>query len=280
MNCRKCGIVLEERHRKPRHRIVCGDATSSVDVARLMGGERAGLCFTSPPYAQQRDYGAKIDDWDALMRGVFGALPLTEDGQVLVNLGLIHRDGEVDQYWSSFLDWMRGQSWRLFGWYVWDKMTPTFKANDGRLWVSHEWVFHFNRSATQCIEWVPCKHAGETRGAWGQRRSDGHVVELATPGKIKSHRPPDSVARIQRETNNSDAGVRSHPARFPIDLPAFYIQTFPGNVFEPFLGSGTTVVAAEGLGRRCFGMEIEPRYVAVTLERISDMGFVPTKEVA
>lgn len=278
MNCRRCGTVLEERHRKPRHRVYCGDSTSVADVAGLMGGERARLCFTSPPYAQQRDYGAKIDDWDALMRGVFGALPLTADGQVLVNLGLIHRDGEVDQYWSSFLDWMREHSWRLFGWYVWDKMTPTFKANDGRLWVSHEWVFHFNRTATPCIEWVPCKHAGETRGAWGQRRSDGHVVELATPGKIKSHRPPDSVARIQRETSNSDAGIRSHPARFPIDLPAFYIQTFPGAVFEPFLGSGSTAVAAEGLGRRCFGMEIEPRYVAVTLERMSDMGFVPVKE--
>jgi DNA modification methylase len=280
MNCRKCGVTLDRRHVRPQFVVMCGDSTSSEDVGRLMGRERAGLCFTSPPYAQQRDYGAKIADWDALMRGVFGTLRMADDGQVLVNLGLIHRDGEVDLYWSGFLGWMREQSWRLFGWYVWDKLTPTFKANDGRLWVSHEWVFHFNRAAVPCVEWVPCEHAGERRGRWGQRKADGHVAELATPGKIKNHRPPDSVARIQRETNNSDAGVRSHPARFPVDLPAFYLQTFPGAVFDPFLGSGTTVVAAKQLGRRCFGMEIEPKYVAVALQRLSDMGLAPTKEDA
>jgi len=58
------------------HRLICGDATDSAVVARLMEGAQASLLFTSPPYAQQRDYGAakeKLGDWDALMQGVFGS---------------------------------------------------------------------------------------------------------------------------------------------------------------------------------------------------------------
>jgi DNA modification methylase len=46
------------------------------------------------------------------------------------------------------------------------------------------------------------------------------------------------------------------------------IRNHAGDVYDPFLGSGTTMVAAEQLGRICYGMEIEPKYVAVTLERI------------
>ena len=48
-----------------------------------------------------------------------------------------------------------------------------------------------------------------------------------------------------------------------------------GSILDPFLGSGTTMVAAEQLGRICYGMEIEPKYVAVTLERMAGMGLEP-----
>ena len=52
----------------------------------LMADDKAALCFTSPPYGNQRDYTNTID-WDALMRGVFSNLPMAPNGQVLVNLG-------------------------------------------------------------------------------------------------------------------------------------------------------------------------------------------------
>ena len=80
-----------------QHRLCCGDATDPTAVARLMQGEQATLMFTSPPYAQQRDYGAakeKVGDWDALMQGVFAAAPVIAEAQLLVNLGLVHRDSE------------------------------------------------------------------------------------------------------------------------------------------------------------------------------------------
>jgi len=107
-----------------KHRMCCGDATDPAAVAKLMQNETATLMFTSPPYAQQRDYGAakeKVGDWDALMQGVFAAAPVCADAQVLVNLGLIHRDSEWQPYWEGWVEWMRTSGWRRFGWYVWDQ---------------------------------------------------------------------------------------------------------------------------------------------------------------
>ena len=69
------------------HRLICGDATDRDVVAALMQGEVSRLCFTSPPYGNQRDYTNTIIDWDALMLGVFTNLPMAPNGQVLVNLG-------------------------------------------------------------------------------------------------------------------------------------------------------------------------------------------------
>jgi hypothetical protein len=99
------------------HRLICGDASDPAAIATLMQGEQASLCFTSPPYGNQRDYtSGGIADWDGLMRGVFAQMPMAADGQVLVNLGLIHRDNEFIPYWDPWLDWMRTQGWRRFAW--------------------------------------------------------------------------------------------------------------------------------------------------------------------
>jgi hypothetical protein len=85
-----------------QHRLICGDAADSAVITTLMAGDQARVCFTSPPYGNQRDYtSGGITDWDGLMRGVFVDLPMTDDGQVLVNLGLIHRDNEVIPYWDE-----------------------------------------------------------------------------------------------------------------------------------------------------------------------------------
>jgi ParB-like chromosome segregation protein Spo0J len=105
-----------------KHRLLCGDSTSASAVARVMDGERAAMVFTSPPYGSQRDYKTGgVGNWDALMRGVFAALPVSDASQVLVNLGLIHRENEWQAYWHAWLNWMREQGWRRFGLYVWDQ---------------------------------------------------------------------------------------------------------------------------------------------------------------
>ena len=75
---------------------------------------------------------------------------------------------------------------------------------------------------------------------------------------------------------------REHPTMKPVELFARAIRNHTksgGVICDPFLGSGTTMVAAEQLGRVCYGMEIAPKYVAVALQRMADMGLVPTKNV-
>lgn len=62
-------------------------------------------------------------------------------------------------------------------------------------------------------------------------------------------------------------GADGHPAPYPIGLPFIAMQSWPGAVYDPFLGSGTTLVAAEQLGRTCYGMEISPAYCDVIVKR-------------
>ena len=256
-----------------QHRLCCGDATDVSAVARLMEGAHATLMFTSPPYAQQRDYGAakeKVGDWDALMQGVFAVAPVTAEAQILVNLGLVHRDSEWQPYWEGWIEWMRSAGWRRFGWYVWDQGPGLPGDWNGRLAPSHEFIFHLNRAPRKPHKTVPSKHAGEVLGGGGLRGADGSVQAKTGAGNaIQSHRIPDSVFRIMRHKGGLGA-AGSHPAVFPVALAEAVLTAFsnPGDlIYEPFCGSGTQIVAAERAGRRCCAMELDPVYCDVAVRR-------------
>jgi len=257
-----------------KHRLLVGDNTIAENVEGLMGGKRVGLCFTSPPSGQQRDYGEaakeKVQDWHALMLGTFANLPMTDDGQVLVNLGLIHRDGEWIPYWDGWIEWMRSQGWRRFGWYVWDQGAGLMGNWNGRLGPSHEFVFHFNRESVQPDKFVATKQAsrkGKKEGAPGQRAKDGTVKEMYSIDKCgQATKIPDSVIRISRNAT-IDMARNNHPATYPIQFPAFGMNCWPGLAYEPFSGSGTTIIAAEQLNRKCYAMEISPQYCDVAVQR-------------
>lgn len=253
------------------HRLLCGDSTDSSVVARVMHGERAALVFTSPPYGNQRDYTTGgVGDWDALMRGVFAALPVADSAQVLVNLGLVHRDNEWQPYWQSWLDWMREQGWRRFGFYVWDQGPGLPGDWNGRLAPAFEFVFHFNRKARKPNKIVPCKWAGHVNDTHGGiRHKDGHVGEWTHAGQgVQETRIPDNVIRI---TRHKARGIETeHPAVFPVALPEFVMRAYSSerdNVYEPFAGSGTSIIAAERCGRRTRAIELAPEYVDVALRR-------------
>ena len=258
------------------HRLLCGDSTSPADVARVMAGETAVLCFTSPPYGQQRDYaGGGIGDWDSLMRGVFDALPMAGNGQVLVNLGLVHRDGEWQPYWQSWLDWMRGEGWRRFGLYVWDQGPGLPGDWGGRLSPSFELVFHFNRVGRKPNKTVPCKYAGQDTHlradghSTAMRKADGTVGAWTHAGKpTQDFRIADSVIRISR---HKARGIEvEHPAVFPVALAAFAMEAYAddgGICFEPFSGSGTAIIAGQQTGRKVRAIQLAPVYADVTLRR-------------
>ena len=76
-----------------------------------------------------------------------------------------------------------------------------------------------------------------------------------------------------------DTKTRIHPTQKPAKLAGWFLERFcpnDGLVVDLFIGSGFTIVAAEQLDRTCYGMEIEPKYVAVTLQRLADMGLEPS----
>jgi DNA modification methylase len=254
------------------HRLLCGDSTDAASVERVVADERAALLFTSPPYGSQRDYTTGgVSDWDALMQGVFVHLDLAmrPNAQVLVNLGLIHRDGEWMPYWRGWLEWMRAQGWRRFALYAWDQGPGLPGDWNGRLAPAFELAFHFNREARAPNKIVPCKWAGDPLHMTGLRRADGTMSGCTHEGRpIQPFRVPDSVLRI---TRHKARGIETeHPAVFPVALPEFLMRAYTDAgevVFEPFAGSGTTILAGQRAGRRVRAMELAPEYVDLAIAR-------------
>ena len=252
-----------------RHRLLCGDSTVVTDVERLMGGEEADICFTSPPYAEQRDYDKPLPPWQQLMCDVFGIVPLKDDGQLLVNLGMVHRDGEWIPYWDGWIEFMRSAGWRRFGWYVWDQGSGLPGDWNGRLAPSHEFIFHFNRVSRKANKTVETKLGGQQKTGKGLRKQDGTVGEWTHAGRLyQPTKIQDSVIRINRHSTFTEAV--DHPAVFPVALADEFLKAFssPGAIaYEPFLGGGSSLIACEQTDRTCYGMEISPAYCDVIIRR-------------
>ncbi len=194
------------------------------------------------------------------MTGAFSNIPAHDSTQVLVNLGLIHRDNEWLPYWDGWLEWMRAQGWRRFGLYVWDQMHGLRGDWAGRFAPSFELVFHFNKSAVKPQKWMESLHAGE-RG--GQGREHDGSFRTDVNHKIQPFKIPDSVWRAQRQKG----GIDGHPAPYSVAVCDIALKSWPGVAYEPFAGSGTTIISAEGLGQRCYAIELEPSYCQVIIDR-------------
>lgn len=206
-----------------------------------------------------------------MMRHAFAHLPMRGDGQIIVNLGLIHRHREWQPYWRDWLEAMRRAGWLRFGLYVWDKVNGMPGASKGRLAPCFELLFHFCRRPRPTNKIKPCKWSGKPSKRFGFRLPSG-IPGRTRPsgGVVGALKIPDDVLRVERHKVTASVSGFDHPAIFPWKLPHELILAFtqPGErVLDLFCGSGSTVIAAEEAGRVAFGMEIEPRYVDVIRKR-------------
>lgn len=233
------------------HRLLCGDSTKVEDVERLMAGAKADLCFTSPPYgagnvAKLRDhyvrgaakresfYDQHQDDpesWPSLMAGWYDAFrPVSEC--VVCNVQMLADNKR------ALVTWLAERAGDLCDVIVWDKVNAAPQMQANVLSNAFEFCFVFGGNASRAIPFADF------------------------------HGTLSNVLRLDPRGKNDQAD--KHRAVFPVELPAWFIQTLckeARSVVDPFCGTGTTLIAAEQLGRKCYGMEISPAYCDVIVKR-------------
>lgn len=249
------------------HRLICGDCTDAAVIARVLDGGTAALAFTSPPYSDARAY----DGPDLSPEHLAKFLPaLVEHTRLTaMNLGLIRRDHAIVRYWDTYIAAAEACGMRLLSWNIWDRGTPQSMAQQTAMFpIEHEFVFVFGAERVRVNRVVLNKTGGNVQGS-GNRQPDGTVTRRENI-KIKQSRPLGSVVRIPSASGLTETGGVGHPAMFPVAFPASYIEALTRKgelVLDPFAGAGTTLLAADQLGRVGIGVEISPRYCDMILER-------------
>ena len=211
------------------HRVMCGDSTKAEDVERLMAGAKAGMIHTDPPYGMS---------YQSNMRTKSAKFAVLEnDDRVLTEWiePAIHNSAGWVFIWTT---WKVLEQWfpvvkpfgKLSNLVVWSKGGGGIGDLKKTFSTDHEIAFVFNRGAELC----------------GKRIG--------------------SVWSFSKDA----AGSYAHPTQKPVALAAEAIDKTTAKsctVYDPFLGSGTTLIAAEQLNRKCYGMEISPAYCDVIVKR-------------
>jgi DNA modification methylase len=213
------------------HRVLCGDSTKAEDVARLMDGAKPWLMVTDPPY------------------GV-----AYEGGQVNAKKREKLQSDDVPDVFAPALACAK-TIMPEGAWYVWhaDKHAEPVYASirqcgyDIRaLIVWHKLKAHYGApSAHYCQKHEPCLYAVNGSAGFVGPSNEVTVWEIEQPSRNEFHPTQKPLECMARAIRNHDATL----------------------VYDPFLGSGTTLVAAEQLGRKCYGMEISPAYCDVIVKR-------------
>lgn len=261
------------------HRLMCGDATIAANFTVLVpAAEHVRLVCTSPPYDNQRSYEANEKfDWTGMMTCLSIILNdfLEAPADIVINLGLQYKDSRFSFYWNQWLEESANIGLPLYGQYIWDKGFGYPGDYHGRLATSHEYLFHFSLGHVRANKWIETTGATLKRGPtnFSKRKANGTLKPgYDSPDTLaQDHKIPDSVIRLFNEQSRG-IHTKGHPAVYPVALPDFLMQTWSNVgdiVYEPFAGSGTTIIAGEYIGRRVRAMEISANYCALILERIS-----------
>jgi len=240
-----------------QHRVFCGNSLESVSYTALVKGEEADLVFTDPPYNVRIDghasgLGKTRHREFAMATGEMGRAEFTDFlTRICLQLKRFSRAGAIHYI---CMDWRHAGELLAAG----DEIYPELKnicvwvkhnAGMGSFYRSqHELVFVFKTGARSHLNNIQLgKHGRHRTNVW-------------------SYRAANDFGRSTDEGNL----LQMHPTVKPVAMVADAILDCSSRgelVFDPFLGSGTTLIAAERVGRRCFGIEIDPAYVDTIIRR-------------
>ena len=247
-------IVIGDLFEIGEHRLLCGDSTDSDAVARLMNGEKADMAFTSPPYNagksealsgnthtidnkynEYNDNQSQSDYLDLLINFTNNALLNSE--YLICNIqSLAGNKIALIEYLNIFKN-------NFIDVAIWDKGhgAPAMAENV----MTSTWEYMFFISAKE--------------------KASRAIPSANFRGTVPN------IYRGKPNRNNEFSNV--HAATFPIDLPEWTLQfTKQGNIIlDQFLGTGTTMVAAHQLKRRCYGMELDSKYCQVIIDRMKKL---------
>ncbi len=254
-----------------------------LNILRWLPSDCVDLIVTSPPYADQRKHtygGVHPDKYVEWFLPIASELKrvLKKEGSFILNIKERVVDGERHTYVLELILALRKQGWLWTEEYIWHKRNS----------YPGKWPNRFRDAWEHCLHFTKDKHFAMYQdsvrvpmGDWSQsrlrnlsetdKRRDNSHVQSGFGKKIENWvgrelAYPDNVLHMATECSN-----QGHSATFPVELPGWFIKLFtqPGDVvLDPFLGSGTTSVAAKQLDRRCIGIEINSEYVQIAQERL------------
>jgi DNA modification methylase len=274
------------------HLLFCGDSSDTkltINPPEPFLGISAALTFTSPPYWVGKSYEtqeseAEIDQFIERVAGVICALTRPDYSRIVINTGT--------GFTTSFDKRNKRQVLLLI-----DKWTKALYKQGWNLRHVRHWLkgglLSAHGTKTDLID-QHCEFLGTYEQDEGKPMAFDDLLNEQDVNLLLTFYERSGKSRGQNRTGfgwvqksywddlRGTASANGHVAAFPVELPMRHLLMYTKRgeiVFEPFCGSGTTVIACEILGRKCRAIELDPAYCAATLERWSIMtGQTPVKE--
>jgi DNA modification methylase len=238
-------IVLGDLFEIGEHRLLCGDSTCSDTVAKLMNGNKADITFTSPPYN-------------------VGKTPNGNEQKYLND-----NDKKSNDEYVDLLDSFTKNS-LLFSDYVFSNI----QSLSGNKMALIEHLYNLKNVYADVMIWD--KQNAEPAMARKVLNSRFEYIHIFSNDAKRSIGKKDFRGTIDNIFSlNSKQGkeyAKIHKATFPIQLPSFFIENFTEtSIIDMFCGTGTTMVASHQLKRKCYGMELDPKYCQVIVDRMKKL---------
>lgn len=243
-------IVLGDLFEIGEHRLLCGDSTDSDSVAKLMNGEKADMVFTSPPYNANMNM-------ISYEKGKVKSTPFYENNET---------DNKTSKEFIDFLSSVLNNCiLNTDGWIFWN---IGYNANSRSEWIEN--TYQFKDYLQETIIW---KKSTAMPVKYGFTRIIEFIFLYTTKGnKIHINKESETIQNYW-EVSNNNSSIENHKACFPIELvrKALNINSENKLILEPFCGSGSTMVASHQLNRKCYGMELDPKYCQVIIDRMKKL---------